>query len=361
MILQREKIYIYELILAEIRAKIEGGEYLPGDRIDSIAELQKGYAIGRNTAIRIIEELEKSGLAIRKKGKGTFINTLRSINDVAADPAPIEKIILYLNSIKAGPESFAGKIFEGIYARIEELKIDFRMEYKNLEPGRNQIKYLPFQIGPGEGLITLFIYKQPNLLLQQLLAGLACRCVLIDGVFPGVHSVLTDNYEGMALLINYLQEAGHRKIAYAEPRLTSGFYFNLNERREAFLRITKGEGLDATIITPGSYEGIYQACCAPIRPSAIIFPVGDAAVNSVNYLRGKGLAVPEDISICSFGNWLPSGKGAEGLTAVREDSMAMGRQAVDLLMTPGLAPERMSAWKRIAPRLIMGSTVKNLN
>lgn len=62
-------IQVYHLL----RDAIEAGEYQPGDKLPSENDLIERYSISRTTAISAIEELEKSRLVYRERGRGTFV------------------------------------------------------------------------------------------------------------------------------------------------------------------------------------------------------------------------------------------------------------------------------------------------
>jgi GntR family transcriptional regulator len=64
---------LYLQISDHIRADIESGKLVPGDRIMSERELMEGFEVSRNTAQQAINELERNGLVSRIQGKGTFV------------------------------------------------------------------------------------------------------------------------------------------------------------------------------------------------------------------------------------------------------------------------------------------------
>ena len=95
MPVKRAHDYLYAETLERIRGKIHRGEFLPGDRLPSIAEIQHNFNVGRNTAIRVINELQLEGLAAKRR-KGTFSG--RSLpppfNVPPACPAAIRRFVL---------------------------------------------------------------------------------------------------------------------------------------------------------------------------------------------------------------------------------------------------------------------------
>lgn len=71
----------YRQIAEDLRARIEGGEYLPGARLPSKAELMTRFGVALNTVDNAIGVLRDLGLAETRQGLGTFV----------CDPLPAEK------------------------------------------------------------------------------------------------------------------------------------------------------------------------------------------------------------------------------------------------------------------------------
>lgn len=72
--IDRNRIEPPYLQLAEIlAAKIESGELPPGVRVPSIRTLMGEYDVGKNTAIRALDELRERGLVEVRQGWGTFV------------------------------------------------------------------------------------------------------------------------------------------------------------------------------------------------------------------------------------------------------------------------------------------------
>jgi DNA-binding GntR family transcriptional regulator len=64
----------YRQIAGELRARIRTGQYAPGDRLPSLAELVADYDVTVGTATKAIGVLKDEGLARKEQGKGTFVS-----------------------------------------------------------------------------------------------------------------------------------------------------------------------------------------------------------------------------------------------------------------------------------------------
>jgi DNA-binding GntR family transcriptional regulator len=63
----------YQRIANEIRAKISSGELKPGDRLPSISQLQKQYAVSAQPVKSALLVLQTEGLVEGHQGRGVFV------------------------------------------------------------------------------------------------------------------------------------------------------------------------------------------------------------------------------------------------------------------------------------------------
>lgn len=72
-IYKESKIPLYHQIKEDLKAHIEGGEWLPGELIPAEKELCAEYEVSKITVLEAIKGLVGEGLLRRKQGKGTFV------------------------------------------------------------------------------------------------------------------------------------------------------------------------------------------------------------------------------------------------------------------------------------------------
>jgi DNA-binding GntR family transcriptional regulator len=63
----------YQRIADDLRARISSGEYPPGSRLPTKADLMDRYQVAVNTVERAIDELRKAGLVETLQGAGMFV------------------------------------------------------------------------------------------------------------------------------------------------------------------------------------------------------------------------------------------------------------------------------------------------
>ena len=71
---QGSVIPLYHQLKQRLNARIQSGEWKPGDKIDSENRLMDIFHVSRNTAKKAIDELVQEGSLFKVQGKGTFVS-----------------------------------------------------------------------------------------------------------------------------------------------------------------------------------------------------------------------------------------------------------------------------------------------
>ncbi len=64
---------IYYQIVQRICASILRGEYKPGDKLPSVIDAAMHFKVNHNTIQRVYQELIRQGIAVTRRGEGTFV------------------------------------------------------------------------------------------------------------------------------------------------------------------------------------------------------------------------------------------------------------------------------------------------
>lgn len=67
----------YEVVVGDLKKKIEDGTYRPGDQLPPIEKLCELYSVSKITVKKALDELEGSGLISRRRGSGSFVKNIR--------------------------------------------------------------------------------------------------------------------------------------------------------------------------------------------------------------------------------------------------------------------------------------------
>jgi len=65
---------LYYQLKQQMLAKIESGEWKPGDSVPTEQELQQSYHLSRTTVRQALAEMVKEGRLMRQRGRGTFVS-----------------------------------------------------------------------------------------------------------------------------------------------------------------------------------------------------------------------------------------------------------------------------------------------
>ncbi|MFD0672619.1 LacI family DNA-binding transcriptional regulator [Cohnella sp. GCM10027633] len=150
--------------------------------------------------------------------------------------------------------------------------------------------------------------------------------------------ISSDNEAGVREAVRYLTGLRHRRIAflsgientYVSRHRLQGYRAGLAEAGIAF---------DASYVVgsdfekAGGYAAMRRLLALPERdrPTAVICSSDTGAVGAIQAIREAGLSVPGDISVVGFDDIDLASHVHPALTTVRQDTIAIGRQAIELL------------------------------
>ncbi len=199
-----------------------------------------------------------------------------------------------------------------------------------------------------------------KLFIQAVVDSLAGPMVMLDHHFEDIamHSVREDAVAGMRMVTEHLLSLGHRHLAYLD---VSDMGANPWKREGVNLAL-KGAGL------PELQRGWIAGCrdnfsdvvaaldwfreLTP-RPTAIICCDDVRALLALQATAERGMRLPEELSITGFGDFAVQLGRSEILTAMRVDSLEIGRRGAALIAgDPDAGPESVL----VAPELVVRGT-----
>lgn len=175
----------------------------------------------------------------------------------------------------------------------------------------------------------------------------------------GIPSISVDETAGVDAAVAHLVTLGHRRIAFAngDPKMSW-----CAERRSGWRRAVRHHGLDPDgcpelnvddVMLGGGEGALASVLALDRRPTAVLCANDYLAVGLLQACRGRGVRVPQDLSIVGFDDILLASVCEPPLTTVRQDAAALGRGALEMLVSP--AAERSN--RLVAPSLsVRGSS-----
>lgn len=162
--------------------------------------------------------------------------------------------------------------------------------------------------------------------------------VTIDYAFQKAYSIISDNYNGMKQLTNFIIRQGHTNIAYIHGLKSSLVTKN---RLEGFMDEMEENGLKVPTsnIVEGQYhnsllteELALKVLQLPDRPTCILAPDDMSSMGILSAIRRTGLQPIKDVSVAGYdGAYVNILAGAK-LTTMRQEHENIGKDAANKLI-----------------------------
>jgi LacI family transcriptional regulator len=157
--------------------------------------------------------------------------------------------------------------------------------------------------------------------------------VVLNRPMPDVPSAVTDNEHGMELAVDHLASLGHRSLTYIagpEASWADGM------RWRSIRRAATAAGVRVRRIGPFAPTlagGALAAAEFLQKPTSGVVAYNDLmAIGLMSELGGRGIRIPDDVSLIGFDNSLDLGFGPSPLTTVAVPRLVLGRFAVQMLL-----------------------------
>ncbi|MBI3855048.1 MAG: GntR family transcriptional regulator [Planctomycetes bacterium] len=325
-----------------LREAIARGEFR-GNRLPAAAELAEQLGVSRETVRLAQENLQREGLLVKYRRKGTLITPPALTLKKTAGRSTL------LGYLQAGYPSL-NREDDAVTRATSGLMLQGATREAGRAGCRLVVHHAPHTemdaaIGelaheaPLRGVIFAS-FGEEKLVRQTL--GLGLPLVLLDHELnlPSVSTVREDSQQGAGIAVAHLAKLGHRRIAYAHwnladlnPWRTSGYRKGLSDAKLPRRRAWEF----STEITPAGADALVEKLLS-LRPAptALICFNNSLAKLAIERLRRRGVRVPEEISVMGVG-----GEEVAGLACAQADWFEMGREAVRILLraSSGRAPE----------------------
>lgn len=169
--------------------------------------------------------------------------------------------------------------------------------------------------------------------------------VVIDHVFHGRVSIMSDNVRSMVEIMRYVVGQGHRKVAFIHGEERSavtqkrieGFYKGC---MELGIRTPEEYVIEAKYHSPKDSGLATRALLSlPSPPTCILYPDDYSYLGGLSELEKHGISVPKDISAVGYDGIYLSTILRPQLTTYRQDVETIGKLAVSKLIAQIEQPE----------------------
>jgi len=320
---QPKYLALYDLLVQRIRS----GEWEPGCQLPSEPQLAEEYGMAYMTVRQSIHALVNEGLLYRVHGRGTFVATH------AQDVRPSLGMLLLPNWYSVDPFYFP-PLVTGFVERANELGFNVHLAERS-KPLVELLKLKELRVPA----VAAVIHDKSDLLDAEALLNQGVLVVAINryGGSRRIPAVCPDNRGGAYQATLKVIELGHRHIIHlAGPK----WNYDAIERRKGVELAYRASGLPKDglkIMEVGFAEeqGLVAAkrILAMLKPPTAVMSCNDpVAMALVRGLKRGGLRVPEDISVCGFGDMRLSDLFDPALTTVRLPTDELGRRSAEALV-----------------------------
>lgn len=316
-----------------LRRAIERSAF-PGGRLPTAVELAEQMGVSRETVRLAFEVLERDGLLVKRRRRGTFVSAGSVPPAVRLDRG---RVFGYLQADYASAGSagevvtwpVSGAMFEGALA--EAGRHGYQLVVGRARPSQLRTAFESLRRnGPVQGAIFASIAEEKFL---RRIAGRNLPIVLVDHDLhlPKVSSVRSDSRQNSRSAVEHLVALGHRRIACAQWRqsdLNPWFSRGYREAlRDAGVKRRRAWEVHVQLSRQGAVEATEQLFALSPRPTALLCFHNTFACYMIDQVRRRGLRVPEDFSVVGGG-----GEQVIDLTCNQIDWHDLGCRAMRLLL-----------------------------
>lgn len=378
---KRDGVALYLSIQNDIRKDIAEGRLRANDRIMSESELVNRYQVSRVTASKALNELAESGWIYRVQGNGSFVS--ENIEEILRSPEHLDSYNISRRTVENGGDESRGsrrkrkrlmglvlptmlddyalKLVDGINHAVEErgYSLMICLTYGDKKTEKDSISQLM-----DAGVEGILIFPTDSPIYNEEILEMKINhfpFVLLDRTLPGVitNYAMCDNVAGAQLAVQHLYEQGHRRIAFCSDgnmhvrTVADRFTGYKKQMREYDLSyLTFNRYIDFNYQDFSSNDKLLDV----IRNKRVTaFFVAESYVCMYLYamITSEGYRVPEDFSLVTFDNPMPSWEGMEFFTYINQNSYITGREAVRILCDTIESPVDNDAYrsKVIMPEL----------
>jgi DNA-binding LacI/PurR family transcriptional regulator len=334
----------HRVLFEEIGLAIEKGDFVPGQRLPTEAELMQQYGVSRTTVTRTLRDLEHRGVIRRRRGSGTFVKEIeRTATDTfgmlvhGVEPGSIF-LSVYETLARSADRTGAHVLLTHLNAQSNLADEAAESADRMIARGVRGVFFLPHSLsGEGDAL---------NRRVTELFARNNVPVVLLDRDifnFPqrsGYDLVSVDNIRGGYLLGQHLIDAGCKRPLFFSENIT---FSSARARWTGYRAAMEANQVQATCFVgdPESAATVAQAI-EQHKPDGIVCDNDRHAAIIMRHLLNSKVSIPADIKLAGFDDTPTASLLTVPLTTVRQPAAAIAMRAIsmmnDRIAHPGLPP-----------------------
>lgn len=330
---------LYQSIFEHYRKQIEGGLLLPGDPLPSEAQMAQLYGVSNITARRALNELRRQGLAVRERGRGSFV---ASPSPTRASSEPMDRVMLIFP--KDSQYTKAAECIATLYTLLERRGYYLGVHFSDDSEAREEQLLRQAIAEQVRGILLYPVSSLGNLPTLLLIREMRLPLVLMDRahLVQGFPVAASDNVSGGRMLADYLLSRGYEHILFVTNQPLS-HATSLRDRYHGYITalLHSGRSVRDTFLvllensermdTP-AHQNLLAYLHSARRPVALMCATDPIAIALLPFLQANGLRVPEDVAVTGFDNLQLSSRTSPPLTTVQQDFSTLAQISGELLL-----------------------------
>ncbi len=327
----------YEQLRSSLIAQIRDGQLAPGAAIPPELRLAELFDVARSTVRQAMSSLERDGLVRRIHGKGTFVHD--EARERLQQHRGQKLFALIVPETAAGFYPSLQRSFEQSVASLHGQVIVCNSNNDIDKQGNTILQLIDHQVA-GVAIVPTTNPATPAFQIRQLQKHgipVVCCSRRVDGVQAPLLAIPFEDVGRRAG--EAMREAGHTRVAMISGDRTVATEAYERGFRDAFrdepaeIQIYYGhtQNPDISAHEAEMAEALNQFFDHGAPPTAIFASFDSLAELIYMLLARRGLRVPHDVSLISFGGARRQGALARQLTSITIDEDRLGQDAVDLL------------------------------
>lgn len=205
-----------------------------------------------------------------------------------------------------------------------------------------------------EGLVTIALNSGVLKMASQMLPNVTLIAIDADDDAVDFQTVGIDNFDGGYIATKHLIELGHRRILHITGPATSS---EASHRLRGYESAMAEARLEPSVVqgdwaSDTGYRLGVELDLDSNAPTAIFTANDHLALGLIKALAGRGVSVPDDMSLVGFDDLPESPYFNPPLTTVRQDFAQLGELAMQILLG-NLAGAKSKKTATIKPQLVV--------